>query len=982
MARTSDVSRRIAFLNRKVFPALPGKLVLPARIAVGLVAVLAGGLGFTRAERRAPEKSQAGQASPAEKAKPGAAKSALDGLTREQISPYELGVAGSGDPAQSPPDLVAILGDSRLKMQWQVLDLVFTHDGRSLIGAGDRAIRFWDVVTGMQQRVLLGHTDSVAALAISADGKTLVSGSHDTTVKVWDLVAGKERLTLKGHEGAVSSVALSRDGLQVASCHYRSRIRLWASGDGRELKVLEGHGGPVHALAFNRDGKVLASAGDDGAIRLWDTVSGRSVKTLSREGERWRALAFSPDGKTLAAGGYDHGLVLWDTITWNARLRVPEVDGLGTTSLAYSGDGRWLALVVGFAARIIDAQTGEIVQQFPKQAVGINRIALGRDDATLAMSGWGVSFWDVAGGGETTPQLSGHHGGVDSLAFSPGGEQLATASGDGTVKLWDLPERSERLTLRGHANSARAVAFRLDGKALATVGFAPEVFLWELPSGKKLQTFQGAGDVSEKVFFSPDGRWLAAVALNRLHGAGLSLWDLETGGLQSMIRAGDGTYAFSPDSKKIVFAGNDGGRSARKRRVMVWDIAKRSAEQTIEDGDLPSYLGSGALSPDGRVLALAGTSDDPAGKSKAVAILWGLAEQRPTVQLEVDEGSGVEQMVFSRDGRTLLGVGRDGLGRLWDSRNGTLRETVRIAEPGIFVIRDVEFAPDGRHFGAAIGNGTVRIFRIKPAPEVVEPRPPLAVARAVPEPAGDLWKRLIGQPAPELRQIQAWDGGTPVTLADLRGRWVLLHFANIQTLSQMGKLMAVHEEFADQGKGLVVIVIQRDRGARAADFQGWKGILNGEHLLNRTVPFRLALDGGGRTAVPGTGAWAHGATHAAFGIHESAGEWSPLTILIDPDGKVRKTGGSVWTLERELEAAMGVKPNVPAWRSASSSTMRSCPSKCSSALALPTTRPRGSITTSIRRRGRRGSCRRLTYFTGTASCACTGASGGAFFETT
>ena len=529
MARTSDVSRRIAFLHRNVFPALSEKLMQRARIAVGLIAVLAGGLGFTRqlgGEALGEEPGWPGFHCSL-RAKPGLAeKRTLEAapLAEQAISPYELSVAGSGDPAGAPGDLVAILGDSRLKMQWQVLDLVFTHDGRSLIGAGDQGRPLQDVLTGMQQRVLLeAHTDSGRRawpdkLRIAAG--TLVSGSNDTTVKVWDLVSGKDRLTLKGHQRAISSLALSRDGTQIASGDRFAQVRLWSSGDGRELKVLEGHQRSVLALAFNRDGSVLASAGDDGAIQLWDTASGRSVKTLSQAGERWQALAFSPDGKTLAAGGYDHGLVLWDAIPWTARparcggrWAVCDFAGLHT------GGGRRLALVLGFAARIVDAQTGEVVQQFPKQPVGINRIALGRDDATLAMSGWGVSFWDVAGGGETTPQLSGHHAGVESLAFSSGGEQLATASADGMVKLWDLAERKERLTLRAHANYAKAVAFRPDGRALATLGFDPELCLWELPSGKELPvTFKGAGDVSEKVFFSPDGRWLAAVALSRLRG--------------------------------------------------------------------------------------------------------------------------------------------------------------------------------------------------------------------------------------------------------------------------------------------------------------------------------------------------------------------------------------------------------------------------------------------------------------------------------
>jgi len=114
-----------------------------------------------------------------------------------------------------------------------------------------------------------------------------------------------------------------------------------------------------------------------------------------------------------------------------------------------------------------------------------------------------------------------------------------------------------------------------------------------------------------------------------------------------------------------------------------------------------------------------------------------------------------------------LGVGRDGLAQVWDPRNGTLRETIRVCEAGLFAIRDIATAPDSRHFAAALGNGTARIFRLKPAPEKVEPREPMPAIAAKPEPPVDLWKELIDQPAPEFREIKAWAGGPPVKLADL-----------------------------------------------------------------------------------------------------------------------------------------------------------------------------------------------------------------------
>ncbi len=697
----------------------------------------------------------------------------LAALSRDQIPAYELKVAGAADPADASPSLVAIMGDSRLKMMGYAGSLVFTADGQSLLSAGTHEIAFWNPVTGELRRVLRGHTDQVNAMAISRDGRSLVSGSDDHFVKVWDLPSGHERLTLRGHRSFVSAVAISPDGKLIASAD--DQVRAWDISAGRErvhMKLLGEHRQSVGGLAFSPDGLSLVSGGDDGKINIWELATGKLVRTLKSDPERWRDVAFSPDGSMLAAAGFDHGLFFWDTTTWTKQKKIPEQDRLGAQALAFFADGRRLALSLGFQARVIDVATGKEVWRSSKLPVGINAIALSPDGATIATTGRMIKFWDAATGLEKTPRLPGHGGGIESVAFSPDGATLATGSTDQTVKLWDLATRRERMTLETHTSPVESVTFSPDGKSLASIGFGTEVVLWELPSGKRLRTLKGEGDLGQRVRFSPDGRWVAAETLSRRDGRGLTLWDHATGKYKGQVEAGDGSYLFTPDSKKLIFAGASGW-SPRKRRLLVWDIEQEKVERTIEDGLLPSQLRASALSPDGRVIALAGWDYKDEEKGKPVVVLWGLAEERPLYLL--DQGAA-DHLGFSPDGRTLLGVDRDGLAHVWDPRNGTLRETTRVCEAGHFAIRDIAVAHDSRHFAAALGNGTARIFRLKPAPENVEPRQPLPAIAARPEPPIDLWKQLIGKPAPEFREIIAWTGGPSVKLADLRGKFVLLHF--------------------------------------------------------------------------------------------------------------------------------------------------------------------------------------------------------------
>jgi WD40 repeat protein/peroxiredoxin len=663
---------------------------------------------------------------------------------------------------------------------------------------------------------------------------------------------------------------------------------------------------PVGALAISPDGRLLVSDAEDGKIHVWDVSTGRKLKTLAVEKEReaWRALAFSPDGSKLAAAGRQHGAILWDTATWTIRHEVPAEGPVGAEALAFAPDGRQVAVSMTFAAHTIDVATGKGKRRFPKQSIGMSAIAVSPDGATVATTGHSIKLWDIATGQEKTPGLTGHVGSVESVAFSPDGMTLATGSWDSTVKFWDVATRRERMTLEGHKYSVQSMAFSPDGKLLASIGSTPELILWDTATGKPIRTWAAQRALGQRVCFSPDGRWVAAETLGR----DVGVWDVATGKQIRNVVGGADSFMFAPDGKKLILA-RDSGTAPGKRRLLVWDIEQKKADRTTEDGLLPTRMGIAALSPDGKIIALAGWDYDGDGIGKAIVVFWDLAADRPLFRLE----QWADHLAFTPDGRTLLGVGRDGLAQVWDPRNGTRRETIQVCEAGEFAIRDLAIAPDSRHFATAMGNGTARIFRLSPPPERVEPREPLPVMAPRAEPPIDLWKQLIGNPAPEFREVKAWAGGSAVKIADLRGKFVLLHFWNTTSALQMSHLVGLHEKFADQG--LVIIAVQPDWGIQTV--KEWQAHANRQREWgDRALPFRMALDGGGETPIDESGAMAPGATYAAFGVQSGrhGQALQPVNLLIGPNGRVVMGIDSPWLLERELEARMGVKAKVPGSR--------------------------------------------------------------------
>ncbi|WP_414575826.1 protein kinase domain-containing protein, partial [Anabaena sp. CCY 9402-a] len=146
------------------------------------------------------------------------------------------------------------------------------------------------------ERTLKGHSESVNSVAISPDGKTLVSGIGDNTIKLWNLATGEEIRTLKGHSELVRSVAISPDGKTLASGSWDDTIKLWNLATGEEIRTLKGHSDHVSSVAISPDGKTLASGSWDDTIKLWNLATGEEIPTLKGHSSSVQSIAISPDG--------------------------------------------------------------------------------------------------------------------------------------------------------------------------------------------------------------------------------------------------------------------------------------------------------------------------------------------------------------------------------------------------------------------------------------------------------------------------------------------------------------------------------------------------------------------------------------------------------------------------------------------------------------------------------------------------------------
>ncbi|CDF38963.1 WD40-repeat containing protein [Chondrus crispus] len=376
--------------------------------------------------------------------------------------------------------------------------VAMSGDGRRVVsGSGDKSVRVWDVETGAQVgEALVGHTESVCSVAMSGDGRRVVSGSHDMSVRVWDVETGAQvGEALVGHTGSVCSLAMSGDGRRVVSGSRDKSVRVWDVKTGAQVgEVLVGHTDSVCSVAMSGDGRRVVSGSHDMSVRVWDVETGAQVgeALVGHTGSVW-SVAMSGDGRCVVSGSLDGSVRVWDVET-GAQVGEALVGHTGLVcSVAMRGDGR--RVVSGSwdkSVRVWDVETGA---QVGEALVGHTGPVL-----SVAMSGDGrrvvsgsldgsVRVWDVETGAQVGEALVGHTDWVGSVAMSGDGRRVVSGSGDKSVQVWDVETGAQvGEALVGHTGPVLSVAMSGDGRRVVSGSNDKSVRVWDVERGITLHT--------------------------------------------------------------------------------------------------------------------------------------------------------------------------------------------------------------------------------------------------------------------------------------------------------------------------------------------------------------------------------------------------------------------------------------------------------------------------------------------------------------
>ena len=432
----------------------------------------------------------------------------------------------------------------------------FTPDGKLLLAAGYlNGIHVFETETGKRRHLLSETARRPITFALGPKGKHLVTSEEYTReVQVWHLESGKLVRKIERPMDVVSSLAFSPDGAQVALAGREGfgygRLGIWNVASGEEQLPGElAHSHPVAKLAFSPDGQLLATGSSDQTVRLWKVKSG--VLFTKLQGDASHDLRFSPDGWVLGAAGRDGSYRLWEISS--ADLLVGQDRLLSSTSTEvesrFSRDLHKLAVGARDGkVHIFETANGKqrpVLEIFEKHEIGA--VAFSKDGKWLAVgSGRArsreasqdqVVIWDLANQKKlrelTNPILANdrsRYERFESLEFAPDRNLLAARHSEQGLSLWDTVQGTRMHSVPGER--AEPMTFSHDGKILLRLN-APRARLREAPSSKVELMETATGGIFQTIdtphsiaafALSPDG-FLLAVAL--ADSRQVLIWDLK-----------------------------------------------------------------------------------------------------------------------------------------------------------------------------------------------------------------------------------------------------------------------------------------------------------------------------------------------------------------------------------------------------------------------------------------------------------------------
>jgi WD40 repeat protein len=565
------------------------------------------------------------------------------------------------------------------------------------------------------------HDNNVSALAFSADGKTLATGSG--FLRLWDAATGQLRsIHSDDATRGVDGIAFSPDGRSIAVVGglFGKEAELWETASGRIVQefaepsgVAPGapfiyKGKPTDfrvrtAVAFSPDGRILATAPD--AVVLREISSGNILAILKQPAKGVKAIAFSPDGKTLATAAEDRKVRLWSVPegTLQATLTGPTQP---LSSVAFSPDGTRI-VATGSGKRSIlsrdetpvgylwswaplDLSSGPRHPNGPARKielgnVHVRQVAFVGPTTVVVAAGRELLSLDLQAEESTPPRkVWTHSGEVLAVAVSPDRRLVASGSADRTVDVVDIASGKLVYRLPGLTDIFSSVAASQDGKRFATATID--------------MRFTNRAGVNDTSFAARHRKYFAEEAnADRMQPSEVRIWSTDDGRLQSKLPLPPcqvTAIELIPHGNQLAVAGWTAGKGGM---LSVWDL---------KDGKLVRELAA----PAAEILAIAVSADGTtlaSGDVDGNLDIWNLRSGAKIRSHKYDHA--IEAVTFSADGKLLATGDGNRTVRLMDASSGKITRTLHSRS----YIESLDFSPDANRLAAGTRDPGLELWDLR-----------------------------------------------------------------------------------------------------------------------------------------------------------------------------------------------------------------------------------------------------------------------------